>query len=230
MRKILFGVFAHPDDEAFGPSATLMREVEAGTELHLVCATAGEGGANPDHCDNLGAVRLEEWRAAGEYIGAHRMYALGYADGHLSHHCYHALADRLEKHIREACSGLADTELCLMTFAANGITGHLDHIAISYITTFVYYRLKAEPPQRVTVKELAYFGLSAEQKPQSDGKYFIYSPPGYPAAFTNRQVDVRPYVAKKYEAMRLHHSQRYDAEHHIGLGETFHATDYFHVV
>ena len=36
MKKIIFGIFAHPDDEAFGPSGTLLLETRSGTELHLI--------------------------------------------------------------------------------------------------------------------------------------------------------------------------------------------------
>ena len=59
MQKILFGIFAHPDDEAFGPVAALLDEVEKGTELHLITLTGGENGTNPDNLDNLGEVRLQ---------------------------------------------------------------------------------------------------------------------------------------------------------------------------
>jgi LmbE family N-acetylglucosaminyl deacetylase len=43
MRKLL-AVFAHPDDEAFGPGGTLARYAYQGVEIHLLCATRGEGG------------------------------------------------------------------------------------------------------------------------------------------------------------------------------------------
>ncbi len=56
MTKHLFAVFAHPDDEAFGPSGTLLAETDAGTVLHLVLLTSGEHGINPGH-DNLASVQ-----------------------------------------------------------------------------------------------------------------------------------------------------------------------------
>ena len=44
MKRVIFGIFAHPDDEAFGPSGTLLMETKAGTELHLITLTLGEAG------------------------------------------------------------------------------------------------------------------------------------------------------------------------------------------
>ncbi|HEU4830759.1 MAG TPA: PIG-L family deacetylase, partial [Candidatus Saccharimonadales bacterium] len=84
MKKIIFGIFAHPDDEAFGPAGTLLLETRAGTELHLVTLTAGDAGTNPDNHTDLGKVRLEEWRKAGQLIGASSMHSLKYKDGQLN--------------------------------------------------------------------------------------------------------------------------------------------------
>ena len=77
MKKVIFGIFAHPDDEAFGPAGTLIQEVQNGSELHLITITAGEAGSNPDNYDDLGQIRLEEWRRSGELIGATTMTHLG---------------------------------------------------------------------------------------------------------------------------------------------------------
>ena len=43
MKKLL-AVFAHPDDEAFGPGGTLAKYAKEGVEIHLLCATRGERG------------------------------------------------------------------------------------------------------------------------------------------------------------------------------------------
>lgn len=231
MKKVLFAVFAHPDDEAFGPSATIIKEVQAGAELHLVCATRGEGGMNVDNHADLGAVRLKEWQKAADMMGATACHNLEYADGTLCNQTYHKIAQKVETLIREACARADEPlELCLMTFDTNGLTGHLDHIAISYITTFVFYRLKARPPARTTVRELAYFCISDQQEPEPDLDYFVFMPAGRPQSYINRRVAVQDLLEQKFAVMRVHHTQRTDAAQFMARGEAFHATDNFHVI
>ena len=66
MKKVIFGIFAHPDDESFGPSGTLLKLRRSGYDLHLIVLTDGEAGVNPDGIENLGEVRLQEWRRSWE--------------------------------------------------------------------------------------------------------------------------------------------------------------------
>jgi LmbE family N-acetylglucosaminyl deacetylase len=44
MFKTLLAVFAHPDDETFGPGGTLAKYAAEGAAVHLICATRGEVG------------------------------------------------------------------------------------------------------------------------------------------------------------------------------------------
>ncbi|HWN82276.1 MAG TPA: PIG-L deacetylase family protein, partial [Candidatus Udaeobacter sp.] len=82
--KRLAAVFAHPDDESFGPGGTLARYAALGVELTLVCGTRGEAGSlghskryGPDL---LGRIRQAELEAAVEVIGFRALHMLGYAD------------------------------------------------------------------------------------------------------------------------------------------------------
>jgi LmbE family N-acetylglucosaminyl deacetylase len=117
MKQLLFGVFAHPDDEAFGPSATLLKQAQAGAELHLICATYGENGFNPDQHEDLGAVRRDEWHAAGKRMGAAHLHALGYTDGTLCNNMYFDIAANLDAIVRDAASRYPEgCEISFMTF------------------------------------------------------------------------------------------------------------------
>jgi LmbE family N-acetylglucosaminyl deacetylase len=230
MQKLVIGIFAHPDDEAFGPSASLIKAVSEGAELQLICVTAGQMGIGHETHKRLGAQRLAEWRAAGARMGASQMYDLGYTDGQLSNHLYQAVATDVETGIRMACKGREHTELCLMTFDTNGVSGHLDHIAVSYIATYVFKQLKARKPKGVDHLELAYYCLSETQVPPDAENYFVYFPEGRQAPYLNRRIDVRAFLPEKYAVMRLHHTQAADAERLIACGDDYHATDYFHVI
>ncbi|MBK7203385.1 PIG-L family deacetylase [Candidatus Amarolinea dominans] len=39
-KKVLLAVFAHPDDESFGPGGTLARYAAEGVQVYYPCATA----------------------------------------------------------------------------------------------------------------------------------------------------------------------------------------------
>jgi LmbE family N-acetylglucosaminyl deacetylase len=228
-KKVLFAIFAHPDDEAAGPCATLLQRVEQGEELHLVCATNGSSGMNPDNVTDIGEVRQKEWLAAGKAIGASGMHMLQYPDGQLCNDMYHAIAEEIEKLIRAICDGSSATELRFMTFDTNGLTGHLDHIAMSHITTYLFYKLRQSPPPKTTVKELAYYCFSTQQMPKASLDYFVLMPAGYADDQIDRRVDVRHLFTKKKKIIGLHHSQRND-DMLLSFGEEFHAVDSFRVI
>ena len=164
MKTVIFGIFAHPDDEAFGPSGTLLMEKARGSEVHLICATAGESGMNPDNVDDLAAVRLTEWQTAGRLIGADSMHHLGYGDGTLCNNDYLALADKITAIVLERINGRDDIQVEFMTIDLNGITGHLDHIAIARVASYVYCTLK-ERDSRITRLRLAC--ISDAEAPQA---------------------------------------------------------------
>lgn len=66
-------MFAHPDDESFGPAGTLAVHSAAGVDVHIVTMTDGAAGAPaagfPDG-DELALIRREELRAAARQLGA----------------------------------------------------------------------------------------------------------------------------------------------------------------
>ncbi|MCB0024964.1 MAG: PIG-L family deacetylase, partial [Caldilinea sp.] len=43
-QRTLLGVFAHPDDESFGPGGTLARYAREGVDVHVIIATDGIAG------------------------------------------------------------------------------------------------------------------------------------------------------------------------------------------
>jgi mycothiol S-conjugate amidase len=50
-KRTLLGVFAHPDDETFGPGGTLARYAAEGANVHVIIATDGIAGSveDPEH-------------------------------------------------------------------------------------------------------------------------------------------------------------------------------------
>ncbi|MDQ7028715.1 MAG: PIG-L family deacetylase, partial [Ardenticatenia bacterium] len=82
-RKLL-GIFAHPDDESFGPGGTLAKYAREGVEVHVCTVTDGAAGSSapdvrvPDG-ETLAQLRLRELECACKELGAH-LHILGYRD------------------------------------------------------------------------------------------------------------------------------------------------------
>ena len=208
MQKILFGIFAHPDDEAFGPVATLLKEVSEGTELHLIVLTAGENGTNPDNLPNLGETRLEEWRAAGALIGASTMHYLGYTDGTLNNIAHLEIAIKLNEIVSKTVDGRDDIEIEFMSLDLDGYTGHIDHIVASRSACLAFYRLR-EAGMPMTRIRLAC--LSREEIPEVNTS-FVFMEPGKTPSEIDETVDGSEYHDKIHEIMRCHYTQRGDYE------------------
>lgn len=230
MRNVLVGIFAHPDDETFGPAGSLLKAAADGVEIHLICLTNGDAGVNFGQLKDLGAVRQAEWRAAGEALGATGLYPLNYNDGQLCHRLYPEIGKQLRRILDYIVAGNEPIKLRFMTFDQNGLTGHLDHIAASYLTTKLFCELKQTPPAHVEVVEIAYYCLCSKQAPTSGDWPDYYSPLGRPDDYINRREEIRQLLPRKFEIMRLHVTQRDDAERIMQLGEDALAYDCFFVV
>lgn len=192
-------IFAHPDDESFGPSGTIHKHTKT-HDVYIICATNGDAGQNhlKGSVKTLGSIRQEEIKESSTLLGVKKVFFLNYKDATLNNVQYHAIAEDVQKIIDDL------RPETLMTYEPRGVSGHIDHIAMSMITSYVFERASY-------AKTLLYYCLSAEYRARV-GDYFIYFPPGYSSSEINKVVDVRDLIDIKREAMLKHKSQAHDAE------------------
>lgn len=217
MKKIIFAIFAHPDDESFGPSGTLLLESRAGTDVHLMTLTSGDSGMNPDNHDDLGAVRLGEWHAAGKLMGAQSMHYLGYKDGQLTNQSMIEASERVIELITPIIdTAPADAVIEVMTNDLNGITGHIDHIVAARTASFVFYTMQTRDSR---FQRLRLVCLPRASAPQTDVSW-LYMEPGRTDDEIDEVVDARSVRDDIIAIIRTHHTQRGDGEGHIArLGD-----------
>ena len=207
MKKIIFGIFAHPDDEAFILAGTLLKETRAGAELHLICLTDGAAGTNPDAAPNLGELRLKEWHAAGQLLGAAGMHHLGYTDGALNNTDMIEVASQIEKIVHDKLTNTTEpVEAEFIAFDLNGLTGHIDHIVASRAAMLAFYRLKASDPR---IARLRLACLPYELYPAVDTMW-LYMEAGRSANEIDQVVDARDLRNDILQVIRAHNSQRQD--------------------
>lgn len=135
----LLAVFAHPDDESFGPGGTLALYAGRGDEVYLICATRGEVGEAPAGLNgfaSVGEMREDELRRAASVLGLKAVHFLGYRDSGMpgspdNHHpqaltmaSLNEVAQQVADYIREIRPQV------IITFDPIGGYRHPDHIAI----------------------------------------------------------------------------------------------------
>lgn len=230
MKRVTVGIFAHPDDESFGPSGTLLKMVEDGSDVHLLLLTDGEAGANPNNAPDLGKERLDEWSRATQLIGAKSTSALHFPDGELSHSMHIAIGAALHAEMHRILESYAEPiELSIMTFDLLGLTGHIDHIAAAHLATHQFFSLKYDTPQHVKIGELWYYCLSKEQAPNTEWTDY-YMPIGRDETHVNRVINISHLLERKYEVMDAHVSQTHDAQMQKQLGDKLLSKEHFRVV
>lgn len=209
MQKVIVGIFAHPDDEAFGPSGTLLKMANEGYDIFLVLLTDGGAGMNPDNVKDLSSVRLDEWRSATRILQAKQTFALHYPDGGLKN----VAADELDQHLQLITDEIlaqyiSPTQLEIMTFEPQGLTGHRDHIAATQVAVRLADRLK--------VHKVWYFCLHHSQAPLGETPYC--EPSAREDNYITHEIDVSHWLSDKMRAIDAHATQRADAEKFKQLG------------
>ena len=216
IKEVYIGIFAHPDDESFGPSGTLALKIAGGADAHLICATGGESGMNPDGHDDLGAARIQEWHAAGQLLGVKSQHHLGYHDGELCNNQFREIAHKTEAIIGGIIAEYPeDTVFTIITMDQNGISGHIDHITMSFVASFAFVNMRQQDSR---VANLWYFCVPESALPEADTS-FVFRPKGRSDAEIAMKNDISSVFELKKQIMRAHVSQRSDAERLIARTE-----------
>ena len=213
MKQTIVGVFAHPDDEAFGPAGTLATLAKE-YDVYLICVTRGDAGmSHIKHDGDLGDIRLMELRNSAHILGIKEVFFLNYKDGTLCNNVYHKVADDIQKRLDEL------TPETLITFEPRGVSGHIDHIAVSMITTFVFNRVPY-------ARYLWYYCIDVRHR-KAMKDYFIYFPPGYEPSEYNQTIDVSEVWEQKLRAINQHVSQQGDIDTIVPIMERLPKEEHF---
>ena len=212
-KKNFVCIFAHPDDEAFGPSGTIHLLTKK-YNVYILCATRGQMGQDSDLQDTkLSQRRSAELLDSAKTLGVKKVYFLGFRDGTLSNNLYHKLAAKIQKHLEN----LKPEKI--MTYGPTGISGHIDHITMHYVTMFVF--------QKLPFVQEVWSTITIREKSDLRKDYFVYFPPGSKRSEIDKIVDVTDVWDTKVAAMKCHKSQKHDYERILKDSEKHPKEEYF---
>ncbi len=124
----IVGIWAHPDDESFGTGGIMAIARENGQQVACITATKGELGVQNEAKwpkAELGTIRASEMVQSMRALDVASHHWLGYKDGSChtvdSIEAVSVITALVEKY-------KPDT---IITFSPDGMTGHLDHAAVS---------------------------------------------------------------------------------------------------
>jgi len=192
--KIL-AVFAHPDDESFGPGGTLVRSAREGHTIRLVTLTRGEAGSlgiskglSPAR---LAEVRSRELHCAAEKLGIETVHIYDLPDKQLQ-------SIESSQGVEIIFTEIQDFQPELViTFHSNGISGHPDHQTVSEWTFLAVEEQKPSP-------RLLYYGVTERQTKMVPNRPLQ----AIPEEEITHRIDVQEFLPDKIRAIKCHESQR----------------------
>jgi LmbE family N-acetylglucosaminyl deacetylase len=137
----ILGVWAHPDDETYLSAGLMAAAVKRGDRVVCVTATRGEKGSWDEDrwpTSRLGAIRESELMASMEVLGVTEHHWLDYEDGGCGDIDFEEGVARVQAIMNET------RPRTVLTFGPDGMTGHLDHKAVSAWTTEALLRVAQE--------------------------------------------------------------------------------------
>lgn len=152
--RVLLAVFAHPDDESFGPGGTLAKYAREGVAVWLACATDGNAGtvdaAMLDGYASTGQLRAAELCCAAQTLGLAGVDWYGYRDSGMAgsvenRHPESLYQAPLERVVGQIVASIRRHKpqviICDNQF---GGYGHPDHIKL-HQATMAAFRAAADP-------------------------------------------------------------------------------------
>lgn len=210
-RDTVLVVFAHPDDESIACGGTLARLADEGARVVLVCASRGERGATGGLAEpaDLGHLRVGEMQAAARALGVSDLLILDHPDGFLPW----MRRTEFGADLRRALAAYRPS--AVVTFGADGLYWHPDHIATYAATTAAVTNLGRHAPALYyvtmplgAVRGVVNAALVHGWTPPASGFWSLEPNAfGLHAAPPDVVVDVAAWVPQKLRAIRCHESQ-----------------------
>lgn len=237
--RTLLAVFAHPDDESITCGGLLAACSDRGAAVSVLCLTRGEAGPSAGAgAPHLAATRTSEIERAAALLGVGEVILADHQDGMLPW----TDTATIDRDIRAAIERLGPE--VVITFGADGLYWHPDHIAVHERVTAVVTAMAGQAPalyyatmppgairavfDRASARARAAGGDAPRQvlgiaDPDAWGSH---------AAPPTLVVDVRAQAGRKLAALRSHATQLdhdaltwLTAEDAVLLG-----TEHFHTV
>lgn len=154
-KGILLAVLAHPDDESYGPGATLAKYGRLGVSVHYAVATKGEEGSAPSELvkqfTSIADMRWSELKDAAKALKLRNIYCLGYWDsgmhGSTSNKYPNALIRQSVREVAVKISRIMNKikPHVVITHDPIGDYQHSDHIMIHKATVMAFRKLTYQP-------------------------------------------------------------------------------------
>jgi len=212
--KSVVCIIAHPDDEAFGPGGTIIKLAKR-NNVYIICATKGEAGQPKGKRGGaaFGKIRAQELLNSAKILGVKKVFFLGFQDGKLSNSIYHDLARKIERILKKI------KPETIITYEPRGISGHIDHITVSMVSSFAFQRLPF-------IKKIMYICV-LDKYMKMNRDYFVYVPPGCTKAGIDLVVDVSSVWEQKLNALLAHESQIQDVKQMLDMLQKLPKEEYF---
>jgi len=160
----LLAIFAHPDDESFGPGGTLARYAREGVDVHVCIVTDGAtgsvapGAVETDEGQSLADLRRSELACACQVLGVH-LHTLSYRDSGMEgapdnkhpRSLYQADLDDVARELVQVIRRVRPH--VVITHDPSGGYFHPDHIRVNHAVRRAWPRL---------ADGAAYLGLNSE--------------------------------------------------------------------
>jgi LmbE family N-acetylglucosaminyl deacetylase len=142
-QRRLLCVFAHPDDESYGPGGTIARYALEGVDINLLMFTCGEAGtigiSKELSREALCRLRVDELAAACSALGIQEHRILGTPDRGVAEIDPAWAVDQIVRDIKKYQPQV------LLTFHHRGVSGHSDHIAVARYLDEAFNRVSGDP-------------------------------------------------------------------------------------
>lgn len=220
--KTIVALFAHPDDEAFGPGGTLAL-LAKNNNVYIIVGTNGEAGENhhPDKHKHILEIRRHELISSSKVLGIKYVHFLDFPDGNLNNMIYGDVLRAAEKLVLEL------KPYALITFEHHGLTGHMDHVFMTRVATSLY-------EGQSFIKQIGYYCFEKGMRDHileyyRKKNFHVYFPKGYTNKEVDEVIDVGETWHQKMGAIHSHLSQKADRQAYLDSYEYAPNKEYFFV-
>lgn len=199
--------FPHPDDEVT-VSGTLIKLIEEGHEIHLLCLTRGEAGNSGEGYskEELAQIRTLEMTQAADRLGATKLHLLEYADSGLSE----LGLDSLKSIALDRINAI-QPDILFSYDSKVGLYGHPDHLLSGLAVEQVFKENKGNSffkPQQLFQVTLSPNQIEIALKLSEGFKNNYPKEEGGGLPLPDFSIKTQAYFSRVLEVMQAHESQQ----------------------